>query len=503
MMIYNNYEKFIHSYDDLVELHIIQLIDTTLKLLKNEIIYSDVEKKFYIYKNKFWQPIDIDEVISIYWQVYSKQIFPQLKDHKSKIEIEYYEEKVKNDCDEKKIKNLKRILERYNFFIKMTQKKIKIYIESLGMCIERIPDFEYDKIPLKNGYIDIENNFKFKDLDPYIYNRYCLNFNFTNTKTEPTIFLKFLKQIMPNDDDRDFLINWLAYFLISGNHRQKALFFYGSGRNGKGVLSRIIAQLLGDNNCTSLTVKQLNGEKYFLPQLNNKLLNISPDSSDKDVIDIGVFKTFTGGDKVTVRDIYGKPFDMVYNGKLLFSINRVPYFSEKDFAIMERIEILNFPITIKEEDRIPNLEAIILEKEAEEIFSFLLERLKILREIDFKFKAPQSVKEFTNSLIDEQDNLSDFLYDYINNNEEDNFWQIGLRAFYRKYKEYILEAGFKTLNEKNFKENVLKWAERRKNEIDIRYEHNGKNYVFRFGRKVAEKIDFEERNLLNLENCPF
>lgn len=503
MIIFSEYDSFINSNKELVELNIIRLIDSTLKYLKKEVIYSDVERRFYMYDELHWQPIESKKVISIYWIEYSKQIFPMLVDKKSKTTIDYnISIKAKDEFETKRLKNL---LERYNFFIKLTQKRVKDYIESLSMACDRIPDLNYDKIPLQNGYIDIKD-FHFKNLDPYIYNRYCLQFKYKVSNEEPKIFFKFLQQILPDEADREFLINWLAYMLVSGNHRQKALFFYGSGRNGKGVLSRIIYKLLGENNCSSLTVSQLSGEKYFVGQLNNKLLNISPDSDEKDKIDIGMFKTLTGNDNVTVRDIYGAPFNMIFTGKLLFSINQVPYFSTKDLAIMERLEILNFPVTIKEADRIPNFENIILEKEGDLIFNFLLERLKKLSEIDFKFKAPNSVKNFTNSIMDEQDNISDFLNDYlIQNDDEYGSWQIGLRAFYKKYKEYMIDAGYKTLNEKNFKENVLRWKERRKDLI-CNYSHNGKNYVFVFARReIAKEVSFnqEEKNLLNMNECPF
>jgi P4 family phage/plasmid primase-like protien len=487
MVIYAEYEKFIiDNKDDLVELNIIKLIESTLKLLKKEVIYSDVERRFYLYDEGYWQPIATQQVISIYWSEYSRQVFPLFKNSKLKKVIELG--KAIKDGNEKQEKILKEILKRFDFFIKLTQKKVKEYIESLSMACERIPDLNYDKIPLKNGYVNI-SDFTFHNKTPYIYNRYTLQFNYKKNETKtPVYFLKFLEQILPSEEDKEFLINWLAYMLVIGNHRQKSLFLFGSGRNGKGVLSKIIYQLLGAENCSTLTVSQLSGEKYYLGQLNNKLLNISPDSDEKDKIDIGAFKTITGNDNVTVRDIYGSPFNMIYQGKLLFSINKVPYFSNKDLAIMERIEILNFPVTIEEKNRIPNLENIILEREGDLIFNFLLQRLKELKKINFKFKAPASVKNFTNEIMDEQDNISNFMFDYINENEIENKWFIGLTMFYNRYKDYTLEGGFKILNRTNFKESVQRWASRR-NEIKIQYRHDGKNYIFEFTKTVLVKND--------------
>lgn len=500
MIIYSEFEKFINGYDDTVELNIVQLINDTLKYLKKEVIYSDVEKRFYLYEDKHWQQSETSVIASIFWTAYRDTVFPLLKTNKSKKVFEY-NKALANKSDESK--ELLRVIKRYDFFLKIKAKNVKDYLESLSMSCPRIPELRYNKIPLQNGYIDM-SDFSFHNLDPYIYNRYVLQFNYSQNNKEPKLFLRFLKQILPNDDEREFLLNWLSYLLIDGNYRQKALFLYGGGSNGKGVLSRLIYELVGSSNCTSLTTSQLIADKnYYLSQLHNTLLNISPDSSDKDKIDIGTFKTLTGNDRIQVRDIFQSPFDMIFTGKLIFNINKVPYFSDKDYAIMRRVEILNFPVTIKEKDQITKLEEIVLKEEGDSIFNFLLKRLEELKVNNFNFEAPESVKDFTNSIMEQQDSLSTFMIDYINddtNREDPVLWQVTLSSFYRKYKEYMTDAGFNVLNRTNFKDNVINWA-RRKKDMDIRYEHNGKNYIFRFSKLTSEvKLSLNPNNVLTDEN---
>ena len=478
------YIEIIEGYEDLVEINIVNLLNETLKKLNKEVIFSDTEKRFYLYKDGFWNQSENTEVVSTLWRAYTTKIFPELVSMKKTKFFEQLEaEKVE---DKRTAKECKRVVARYDFFIKFTQNKVKTFVESLSMSCDRIPDMNYNKIPLQNGYIDLEKNFEFFPLTPSIYNRYILDFNYVETNEEPKVFLTFLEQVLPSEEDREFLLNWLAYLLVIGNYRQKALFLHGSGRNGKGVLSRIMYKLLGSQNCSTLTVPQLSADKYFLGQLNNKLANFSPDSDDNDKIDLGAFKTITGNDNITVRDIYNAPFSMIYQGKLVFSINKVPYFSTKDLAIMERVEILNFPVTIKEEDRIPDLENKILDSEGDLIFSFLLNRVKELSEINFKFKAPQSVRDFTVEIMDEQDNISNFIVDYLNDNEDEVEWTLALTSFYNKYKEFSSEANYKILNRTNFKESVMRWASRRK-DIKVIYQNNGKNYVFEFVRQTTKR----------------
>lgn len=499
MIIYDDYEKFIRGHKDLVELNIIKLIENTFKLSKKEVIYSDNEKRPYIYKDKYWQQITLEEIVSEYWTVFTSDIFYLLVDNRDKIKFLIGES---TPADKKKYG---RILKRYDFFISFKLRKVKEYIDSwLGSCT-RLYDKEDTTIPLQNGYINLDD-FSFNKIDSQTHNRYVLKFNYISTKKEPKIFLKFLKQILPNEENREFMLDWLAYILVRGNYRQKALFLYGSGRNGKGVLSRIMYDLVGATNCSTLTVSQLtfsNQNKSFISKLHNKLLNLSPDSQRTDKIAIDTFKVLTGGDTYTTRDVYEKAFDTRYHGKLIFSINEVPYFSDKNDAVMQRLEILEFPVTIPTEERIPDLERIILEKEGDLIFAYLLGRLKKLKENDFKFNAPRSITDFTVSLIDEQDNLSDFLLEYIKEEtKKDDYqtsWEISLKQFFRQYSDYVIEGNYSQTNRTNFKHNVLNWAKRR-DDVSISYGSNGKNYVFSFVKKTLDTTVSLEDDLLVDDN---
>jgi len=270
MMTYLPFKTLIDSKDELVEGNLIRLIKNTLHIKKMEIVYNTTEKKFYVYNGQFWEGETLDEVINIFWQTYNSEIFDLLKKDLIELRISYKKESDKTNPDEMVKAELKRIIERTQFLYKMQHNQVEKLVKSLSMAIEHLKDENYNKIPLLNGYVDIEENFSFHKLDSKIYNRYCLDFNYYPNKKdtkEPIIFLNFLSGILPDKEAREFLLNWLAHLFVSGNHRQKSLFFFGAGRNGKGVLTRIVYKLLGERNCSSLNVKQLS----HLNSLNNVL----------------------------------------------------------------------------------------------------------------------------------------------------------------------------------------------------------------------------------------
>lgn len=440
-------------------------------LFKNEIFYafSINENAFYKYSNKlkFWKKTKNEEVEKEIWEAYTKTI-QKLYAAKSRF---YETSKTKT-----------------SFLFNMTLEKMKKSIKSLGMVVQAMPDTLTAKyIPLQNGYIDFKT-LEFKPLDKNIYNRYILPFEYTENTATPSLFLRFLEQIQPNKEHREFLLNWLAYMLIPSNPRQKSLFMLGAGQNGKGVLTRIMMELLGKTNTSSLTIPQLSAETYHVATIVNSLVNFSPDNDPNDKLHVGTFKAITGGDTITVRNIRGEPFEMNFLGKLIFSVNKMPYFSSKDSAVLRRVEILQFPVIIDDKNKIENLERKILANGGNELFMFLLNRARSLSKNGFKFDTPLDITEYSRMSIEENDSVFDFI--------EERLSSMGVKETYRynelykDYKEHCVECSFKPLNKVSFKESLLMHSIKR-SDINIeflRHKH-GNDFIFTRPTIPTEYLD--------------
>jgi len=447
------------------EIDFINILHRSFYDSKIHYAFSVNEVSFYKYSEtlKFWKKTKIEEVEKEVWGAYTKAIRSLVLSKKTLYEVN----KVKT-----------------NFVFNMTLERIKKYVRSFGMLSKSMPDTTSAQyIPLQNGYIDLKT-LDFNPIDKNIFNRYVLPFEYKENTKEPELFLKFIEQIQPNKEHREFLLNWLAYMLVPSNPRQKSLFMLGAGRNGKGVLTRIMNAILGAGNTSSLTIPQISAETYHIATITNSLVNFSPDNDPNDKLHIGTFKALTGGDIITVRNIRGEPFEMNFLGKLVFSVNKMPYFSSKDNAVLERVEILQFPNIISEKNRIYDLENKILSDGGNELFMFLLNRARKLSEIGFSFKAPSDIREFSRLAVEENDSVFDFLETLLSSLSTREIYKY--TELYKDYKEHCFESSFKPLNKVSFKESILMHSVKR-DDIDIEFKRSGDfGNHFIFKKKIVD-----------------
>lgn len=99
----------------------------------------------------------------------------------------------------------------------------------------------------------------------------------------------------------------IAYTLMSGNPLQMATMLVGPGGTGKGTLGRVLKHLVGEANTAALSPGDMN-EKFRLPDLLGKLLNIDMDLPTNYLPDSAMFKKVTGGDLITAERKNQDPF---------------------------------------------------------------------------------------------------------------------------------------------------------------------------------------------------
>lgn len=84
-------------------------------------------------------------------------------------------------------------------------------------------------------------------------------------------FDRFLSSIWGDDAElKRALQLWLGYLLLSTTDQQKFAVFIGASRGGKGVLTRVIAELIGVRNCAACTMTQLGGDFGLQPLLGKR-----------------------------------------------------------------------------------------------------------------------------------------------------------------------------------------------------------------------------------------
>lgn len=160
---------------------------------------------------------------------------------------------------------------------------------------------------------------------------------------------KFLTEIL-KPEDIDPILELFGYCLLREIPFQKAFLFVGEGANGKSTLIELLRAFLGKNSCSSVSLQELEEDKFKKAELFGKLANLSSDIPSKGLHHIGTFKMLTGGDKITAERKFGHPFQFTNYAKLVFSANRPPkIFSEDTLALWRRFIIIDFPNTFPDD----------------------------------------------------------------------------------------------------------------------------------------------------------
>ena len=141
------------------------------------------------------------------------------------------------------------------------------------------PLSEFINVP--NGMLDWRTR-GLRDHSPDYHSTVQLPVEYDEHATCPR-FERFLAEVLPKDcyepagDSPGFIWEVIGYTLYSGNPLHIAVLLLGSGRNGKGVLIRVLKRLLGARNCTTVRLHDLIENRFRAATLFGKLANLAGD----------------------------------------------------------------------------------------------------------------------------------------------------------------------------------------------------------------------------------
>jgi putative DNA primase/helicase len=176
-------------------------------------------------------------------------------------------------------------------------------------------------------------------------------------------FLKFLSEVLPQQDKQDVIQEMFGYCLRPGNPYKVAFFLMGEFDSGKSTLLEVLRGLLGDENTSTIALQSLADNRFASAGLFSKLANIYTDLSPRLIKDVGLFKMLTGGsDHVPAEKKFQAPFAFVNPAKLIFSANALPAVPWGDDAFFRRWVTLEFGVQIPQDRQVPFLESKLLEE---------------------------------------------------------------------------------------------------------------------------------------------
>lgn len=250
-------------------------------------------------------------------------------------------------------------------------------------------------INFQNGLLYLDS-MELKPHTPDIYTTIQIPCNYTLSSTETPIFDKFMNDFTSgNEEKKKFLLQYMALCIsnIKGYRIKKALFMVGNGNTGKSQLKALTEKLIGIENCSSVTLAELEA-RFGTANLYNKRLVGDSDMSFMSVKELKMFKQITGGDSIQVEFKNRTPFNYTYNGLMWFCMNELPRFSgDRGQWVYDRIIIFKADNVISEEKRDKHLlDKLYSEREAI-ISKYLIPELHKLLMNDLNITLPSESAE--------------------------------------------------------------------------------------------------------------
>lgn len=222
-------------------------------------------------------------------------------------------------------------------------------------------------------------------------------------------FTRFMKEILPDGDTRDFVHKAIGYSL-TGDVSERSLFIaQGPGNNGKSTLLNACADVLGDYaaraNAEVFLEKPAGSIPNDVAQLKGPRLVLASEVENGKRLSEAQVKNFTGGsDKLVGRFLYGEHFEFYPKFTAWILTNPLPRIKGTDPAIWNRLRIIPFhTIPAKIDLKLPKT----LQREAEGILAWMVAGFQMYRK--HGLKSPVEVESMKQHYRIDQDVIARFV----------------------------------------------------------------------------------------------
>ena len=162
-----------------------------------------------------------------------------------------------------------------------------------------------------------------------------------------------------------------------------------------------------------------------------------------------LIKSLSGRDTIPARDLYSKPIEFKFGGKLWVVSNFAPKVPVEDRAFMRRIVVIPFNNSLSEEKRDPDVKTVLTDSDISgaAILNWLIEGY--LNYLDIGLAIPDVVRESIKEYKDEVNPITDFIAECCELDPDNKELQVASSELYEAYTEYCQKNNNKYSINKN------------------------------------------------------
>lgn len=244
-----------------------------------------------------------------------------------------------------------KVIKKYNFNISVSG--IRQVMELLRYTAPVVAVRKYrNLIPVNNGIFDYDTKKLLPFSPDYVFVSKCkVNFNAAATNV-----------VIHNDDDGtdwdvdswvheltdDPQVEQLIWQIIGAVIRpnvrwDKVIMPYSTkGNNGKGTLCRLLRNLCGEGNYTSIAINDMSKNFRLSPLLHVSAVIVDENNVTAYLDDASTFKALITGDQVQIEEKYKAPVDFRFSGLMVQCVNFLPRVNDKTSSFYRRILMVPF-----------------------------------------------------------------------------------------------------------------------------------------------------------------
>ena len=460
------YLKIVKSQIDIKDFSTFTIAETIYNLKKNSYVFvmeSDKEQRWKLFKGGVWKTDPKGTSLLKYISTGLYDIY----NNKIKKLIKKYETDEEND--NKKIiatllSNLNKLRDvkfKYNVLIELEQFFIDVEFLKKADTIATLIGFN-------NGVYDLDKKiFRKQEYNDRVLMSTNYEFEPERNKTMNKIIMKYFNEIMPVEENRDYLLTHLATCLEGFNQNELYPNWIGRGRNGKGSTVRLMKYTLGDYvgelPVSILTQKRVgsDGPSSCLHSLMKKRFVISSEPDNGSKLNDAIVKNFTGGDEIQTRELYCKSSFAVPQFTLFLQCNKLPDVKDNSEGLWSRFKLLKFSESFTGKKANTKLKTE-MEKWKNEFFHILLEYYNKWINNNRVITVPDAFLKLEQVFKNSQNVIKDFCDNNLEKTENNNIF-VCAKELYLYYKEWLEQEG---IVEKKKKKEFLEEIEQFLN-IDI------------------------------------
>lgn len=312
------------------------------------------------------------------------------------------------------------------------------------VCEEHKPAHER-YILFRNGIYDTKEEVLLEH-DPNKIFQNMIPFNYNPAAKSESVD-KLLDKVSCNDPNiRALIEEMFGFCLCRRSERGKFFILTGEGSNGKSTTLEMLINMLGENNISSISMKNLT-KRFNAYMLHGKLANVGDDISGAFIEESEDLKKMTTGERMTVEEKGKNPYIIKPYAKLIFSANDIPKVKDSSFGFKRRMMIIPFNAKIRHTDADfdPYIKDKVLTTESMEYMLLLalegLKRITMTNGFTKSDKVEQELEEYHKA----NNPIIDFAYENeerINNNTT--------KLVYRLYTNWCYENGYSPVTSRRF-----------------------------------------------------